>query len=153
MKKYLSLVSIMMLLCNAAISQKKFTKDSMDVVNRAKDFITAFNNFKWEDFRNFFAPDATMFHPQPPNSRRLIGRKEIEEIWVKVFPEFLDTGNKEVMSISPKEIHVQLYNETAILTFHLQGNTTLGRRSVVWNKQKGVWKIVHLHASTHTVSN
>jgi ketosteroid isomerase-like protein len=152
MRKHLNLIFILLVFFIGANAQKSFIRDSTDVVNRAKDFISAFNNFKWEKFRNFFADDATMFHPQPENAR-LIGRKEVEATWLKIFPEFIDTANKKVMDITPKEILVQLYNETAIITFHLQGNTSLGRRSIVWVKQKGVWKIVHLHASTLPVNN
>ena len=147
MKKLLFILFVGLLLFKPAISQKQ-SRDSMNVLNRANEFIYAFNNFQWENFRNFFADDAVMFHPQPENARRVSGRNEVEATWIKIFPEFIDTTNKETLNISPKDIHIQMYRKTAIVSFHLPGNKTLGRRSMVWVKQKHGWKIVHLHAST-----
>ena len=146
MRKYL-IIAILLIAYSFGFCQKHFVRDSTDVMTRANAFVSAFNHFKWEEFRNFFSDDASMFHPQAENKERITGKNEIEARWLKIFPQFADTANKQVMKITASGIHVQIYDKTAIVSFHLPGDTNFGRRSIVWVKQKGVWKIVHLHAS------
>lgn len=123
-------------------------KDSIAVLKAAENFVTAFNQFKWEAFRSSFTNDATMFHPVWEQGKRRAGRQEIEATWIEVFPEFIDSTNTATLNISPKDLHIQLYGNTAIVTFHLgDGITRLSRRTLVMVKQKNEWKIAHLHAS------
>jgi ketosteroid isomerase-like protein len=123
--------------------------DSIQVKQAAERFVKAFNTFDWLTFKSCFTDDASMFHPTWEQARRRQGRKEIEATWLEVFPEFVDSTNKERLSIAPRDLHVQLYGDAAVLTFHLgEGVTQLSRRSLFMVKQKGVWKIAHLHASS-----
>jgi ketosteroid isomerase-like protein len=131
--------------CKSAVAN---TGDSLDIIRAANEFVTAFNNFNWQQFRNSFTDDATIFYPVWEKAKRVSGRKEIEAAWTGLFPEFLDPQNKEKLSISPKHIQVQQYGKTAILSFHLgNGETLVARRTLVMVKQKKSWKIAHLHAS------
>ena len=122
--------------------------DSLEVVNAMQKFLHAFNNLEWETFRNSFAKDATIFYPVWEEAKRRSGKNEIEETWIKLFPEFTDPLNTFKLSITPKDLFIQLYYKTAIVTFHLgEGNNSLYRRTIVFVKEKEDWKIVHLHAS------
>jgi ketosteroid isomerase-like protein len=124
-------------------------KDSLAVLNAANNFVTAFNNFDWPTFRASFTDDATIFYPFWDQARRIRGRQEFEAAWLKIFPEFADKNNTKKLQISPKDIHIQMYGNTAILSFHLgDGVTALSRRTLVMLKQSGSWKIAHLHASS-----
>ena len=38
-------------------------KDSLAVLKAAGNFVTAFNNFNWEEFRGSFTDDASIFYP------------------------------------------------------------------------------------------
>ena len=130
-------------------SLKAQNKDSITVMKTVNNFVTAFNNFNWTIFRKSFADDATMFHPFWNQARRIKGRQEIESAWLRIFPEFGDTNTTRKLQISPKDINIQLYRKTAIVTFHLgDGVNTLSRRTLVMVKKKQIWKIVHLHASS-----
>ncbi len=145
-KARLSLI-ILSLLIN--FSLKAQNKDSIDVIKSVNNFVTAFNKFNWAAFRESFTDDATIFHPFWNQARRIQGRREIESAWVTIFPEFEDTNNTRKLQISPKDINIQLYKKTAIVTFHLgDGIKALSRRTLVMIKEKGNWKIVHLHASS-----
>ena len=65
-----------------------------------------------------------------------------------MFPEFRENPNKDSLTISPKNMLVQLYGNTAIMSFHLgEPAGDQWRRTIVWVKQHGKWKIAHLHAS------
>jgi ketosteroid isomerase-like protein len=123
-------------------------EDSVSVMNAVTTFVTAFNNFDWPTFRSSFTDDATVFHPTWSQARRLEGRAEIESVWLAVFPEFTDPNNKEKLQIDPRNVHLQIYENTAIITFHLgDGVNSLSRRTLVMVKKESAWKIIHLHAS------
>jgi hypothetical protein len=48
----------------------------------------------------------------------------------------------------PKDLLIQMLGaNAAIVTFHLEGENILRRRTFVLQKIKGKWLIVHLHAS------
>jgi len=138
---------ILCLLINFSLKAQK--KDSLAVMKFATNFVTAFNNFNWTAFRESFTDDATIFYPFWNQARRIKGRQEIESAWLTIFPEFGDTNTTRKLQISPKDINIQLYRKTAIVTFHLgDGVNTLSRRTLVIVKKKHIWKIVHLHASS-----
>ena len=138
---------ILSLLIN--LSVKAQNKDSIAVIKSVNNFVTAFNNFNWAAFRESFTDDATIFYPFWNQARRIQGRQEIETAWLTIFPEFGDTNNTRKLQISPKDIDIQLYRQTAIVTFHLgDGVKMLSRRTLVIIKEKGNWKIAHLHASS-----
>lgn len=138
---------ILCLLINFSLKAQK--KDSLAVMKFATNFVTAFNNFNWTAFRESFSDDATIFYPFWNQARRIKGRQEIESAWLTIFPEFGDLNTTRKLQISPKDINIQLYRKTAIVTFHLgDGVNNLSRRTLVMVKKKHIWKIVHLHASS-----
>jgi hypothetical protein len=56
------------------------------------------------------------------------------------------------MDINPQDMKIQLFDDVAIATFHLDDRAGfLNRRTVVLNKTRTGWKIVHLHASEVSV--
>ena len=122
--------------------------DSLAVIKTVDKFIQNFNVLRWEGFRSSFTEDATIFFPDWEEASRKRGIKEIEEIWLGIFPEFKDSTNTIQLSIKPRDVLVQLYDSTAIVTFHLgTGEKRLARRTLVMVKVKKTWKIVHMHAS------
>lgn len=146
MRSLLSAFTVALLLYSTAATAQ--TNDSLAVLKAAENFVAAFNQFKWEAFRSSFTKDATMFHPVWEQGKRRVGKQEIEATWIEVFPEFIDSSNTATLKISPKDLHIQIYGNTAIVTFHLgDGITRLSRRTLVMVKQKNDWKIAHLHAS------
>ncbi len=95
------------------------SRDSIAVMKSATNFVTAFNNFNWNTFRESFADAATIFYPFWNQAKRVKCRQEIETNWLTIFPEFADTTNTRKLQISPKDINIQLSRQTAIVTFHL----------------------------------
>lgn len=141
-------LAFLILLLLRSVGSMATDSDSVSVMKAVTTFVGAFNSFNWETFRSSFADDATMFHPTWDHARRVKGRGEIEAAWLDIFPEFKDPKNMKRLEIDPKDINLQLYGETAIVTFHLgNGTEFLSRRTVVMVKKKREWKIVHIHAS------
>lgn len=127
----------------------KANPDSPAVQKAADDWIVAFNNLEWENFRNSFSDDATVFFPFIQAPRRATGRAEVEAL----FKQFFDALRKRkpappYQNIQPKDVHIQMLDkDAAIFTFHLPGDEFFNRRTLVFQKQKGKWLIAHLHAS------
>ncbi|MGI8836148.1 MAG: YybH family protein [Pyrinomonadaceae bacterium] len=122
--------------------------DSLAVQKAAEEFIKAFNNLEWGKFRNSFSDDVTVFFPFNQDPRRANGRAEVETSFKSGFDELRKRKpNPPYLNIQPKDVQIQMLKDTAILTFHLPGEDTFGRRTLVFQKQKGKWLIVHLHAS------
>jgi ketosteroid isomerase-like protein len=125
--------------------------DSLAVKRAAAAFIEAFNNLDWERFRHSFSDDATTFFPSRSDEspRRANGRDEIEARFKLGFDEIRKSKpNPPYLNIEPKDLKIQMLRDGAIVTFHLGGDDSVGRRTVVFQKQKGKWFIVHLHASS-----
>ena len=124
--------------------------DSLAVQRAAAAFIEAFNNLDWERFRYSFSDDATTFFPSRSGEspRRANGRDEIEARFKPGFDEIRKSKpNPPYLNIEPKDLKIQMLRDGAIVTFHLDGDDSVGRRTVVFQKRKGKWLIVHLHAS------
>ena len=112
-------------------------------------FLQSFNALQWEPFRKSFADDATIFFPEWEQASRRVGRQEIEKTWLELFPEFKDSTSTLKLGITPRDIRIQLFDQTAVVTFHLgNGEKYLSRRTLVMVKRKKEWRIAHLHAST-----
>ena len=123
-------------------------QDSLAVIRTTEKFVKAFTSFDWLTFKNSFSDDATIFFPFWEQGKRKAGRQEVEAAWAEIFPEFIDTSKKFDLKIEPKNVLLQLYDKTAIVTFHLGDDDYLSRRTIVYVKKGSDWKIVHLHASS-----
>jgi hypothetical protein len=53
------------------------------------------------------------------------------------------------MDIQPRDLLVQMVGmDVAVVTFHLHDRpNVLNRRTIVWQRTKSGWKIIHIHAS------
>lgn len=108
-------------------------------------FVSAFNALDRTRFDALFAEDVTLFFPSSPFPVRRIEGKQPTLEW---FGRFFDSLRKRGASpgIQPQDLKVQDYGDVAIATFHLGGDESVGRRTVVLRRQLGQWAIAHLHA-------
>lgn len=122
--------------------------DSVTVRKSVDNFVQAFNALSWEPFRNSFTHDATIFFPDWEHASRRTGINEIENTWLQLFPEFKDKANTLKLNIDPKDILIQVFGNSAIVTFHLgNGEKYIARRTLIMVNENNTWKIAHLHAS------
>jgi len=124
-----------------------------DVREALSHFIRAFDDLDWEQFRQAFDDNATVFYPRAM-PERASGRAEYEQGFKAVFQQI--RGSKKsapYTDIQPRELKIQRFGDVAIATFHLDDRAgLLNRRTIVLNKTERGWKIVHLHASEVSVS-
>ena len=128
-------------------------KDSQKEVKQAfESFIRAFNNLEWDAFRNTFADDITIFNPDIPEASglgRLDGRQQVEASFKSVFAATLQQASgPPYLHIVPKNVRVQIYGDSAIVTFQFERDGfSFGRRTMVFHRESAGWRIVHIHAS------
>jgi ketosteroid isomerase-like protein len=120
-------------------------------------FIAAFSSVDWEPFHASFSEDITFFFPFLHGRwvpYRAEGRKAVEAVFEPFFKRLRDEdGDAAHISIVPKDVRIQMLNDVAIVTFHLEDERGLGRRTIVLQRQGGSWLIVHVHASIVEMDN
>jgi ketosteroid isomerase-like protein len=86
---------------------------------------------------------------------RANGRDEFEKTFKIVFEQIRNGRSAPpFMDIRPLDMKIQMFEDTAIVTFHLDDRVGfLNRRTIVLHKTGAGWKIVHLHASEVAVSS
>ncbi|THF84976.1 DUF4440 domain-containing protein [Deinococcus sp. KSM4-11] len=129
------------------------TTPAVDPLLAALDrFLAAFAALDMPAFRRCFAPDATMFHPDSPETgsrARVDGRVQIARSFGPVF----DAARRAVagppyVTVEARDVRVQRLGSAAVVTFIFDRPArSVGRRTVVFEERAGVWLIVHLHAS------
>lgn len=130
-----------------AQATNKTSADSIAISKTLDNLVDALSHLKLEKLTEQFTEDATAFFP--PSSKRMQranNRKEIE-ITFGGFFENLKKQNITHLEIHPVDIKIQVLHETAVASFHLNDPELFGRRTIVLQKTKGRWLIVHLHAS------
>ena len=125
-------------------------RDSAEVAGALHGFLTAFENLDWETFRTAFAESATVFHPAPNRPERVTGRAAIDSTFRLVFADVRAhaAGGPPYHDLTPVDLRIQpLAPGVVLATFQLHNAERLGRRTVVFRRERGEWRIVHLHAS------
>ena len=118
----------------------------------AADFISAFNALDETRFDGFWTEDATLFFPglvPGVGGGRIAGKADV----LKTFHAFFAAvrkakGAPPYLNIRPQRLAVQAYGDTAIVTFELDGENAVGRRTLVMRRAAGRWRIAHMHASS-----
>ena len=122
------------------------------------DFIHDFENLDLERLRTYFDDDATVF-PRSIMSRSGASDIELTSYFREDGPgpdssmrryarELERRGDgPPYMRLQPRDVKIQAFQDSAVVTFHLLEDGRLGRRTFVFARRDGVWKIVHLHAS------
>lgn len=123
--------------------------DRAEVLAAAESFLSAFSNLEWDRFYSSFAPSATVFLPF-----REPWRKEDREEAAAFFQSLFDQVRAAAEGppsgkIVPEDLRIEMLGDAAVVTFHLPGAGSVGRRTLVFGRDapEGPWRIVHLHAS------
>ena len=149
------LISLALLLVFPVNAISQSSPHSSDLNIALARFVTAFDNLDWDAFRLSFEDDATVFYPRAIPARAH-GRPEFEHSFKTVFEQIRGgRTSPPYMDIQPKDLLVQDVGDSiAIVTFHLTDRPGfLNRRTMVWHRTHGVWRIAHLHASEVAIAS
>lgn len=121
-----------------------------EIETTLRAFLHHFENLEWEPFIASFSDDACVFHPTAKTPQSFCGRDEVRAKWQEVFAG-IRAGAKSgppFMHLDPQALHVVILGpDAALATFELRNEERVARRSVVFVRAGGAWKIVHVHAS------
>jgi uncharacterized protein (TIGR02246 family) len=148
MKRALLVCVLFLLVITAFARPVEKPSEDAEVRRTLQEFLTAFENLDMDRFMTFFANDASVFYPRG-TAQRVYGREAIQRYFAAVFEEIRgQQTHPPYMHVDPKDLKIQVMGDTAVITFHLDDRPgTLNRRTIIMHRTKGVWKIVHLHAS------
>ncbi len=126
--------------------------DESDVRKALSGFVEAFNNLDWETFRSCLAADATLFNPEIPEASslaRVDGKAAVEASFGAVFATTRQqAAGPPYLHIVPRNVLVQMLPGAAVVTFEFDRERgSFGRRTMVFRKEPGGWRIIHIHAS------
>jgi ketosteroid isomerase-like protein len=133
-----------------ATSGHTLSADVADVHTALTRFLVAFENLDWGAFRECFDDQATVFFPSPEPGERAEGRAAYEARFRHVFDEIRRTepSGPPFQTLEPQDLRIEVLGPNgALVTFHLRNAERLARRTVVFRKADGRWRIFHLHAS------
>jgi ketosteroid isomerase-like protein len=122
-----------------------------DIRDALARFIAAFENLDWAKFRPCFSNHATIFHPAPPNIKRIDSREEFDKAWLEVFERIKRNSGRTsppFMKLEPADVRIErLSLDVSLVTFHLFDGNITSRRTLVFQNENSSWKIAHIHAS------
>ena len=113
-------------------------------------FLRAFENLDWDAFRASFDDDATAFFPTPEPPQRFEGRISVDAQFRQVFSAIRAAapGGPPFHRLVPENLRIEAIGaDAAIATFHLRNELRIARRTIVFKRTAGGWRIAHLHAS------
>jgi len=127
------------------------TADTQSPSGTLHAFLEAFERCDLPLMESFFAPDATHFDRFPPGAQDATAYMRGHGMppgMRDICSKMISSGGKPPYHrVDPKDLLIEIFSETALCTFHLTGDHSLGRRTVLLNKRGLEWKIVHIHAS------
>lgn len=148
------MIVAVVVLCTAHIvpleAQSNTPNDVKAVTAAAEHFLEVFQNLDWEPFRALWVAEPTVFFPFDDTPQRVAGKEAVEARWKPFFDSRRTPDRKPpYMQIRPQQLLVQVFGDTGIVTFNLgQTPGPMGRRTLIFVRESGQWKLAHLHAST-----
>ena len=128
-----------------------FADDGDDVKSAVQAFYGALNNGDAAVYAKFTIPGHTQF---PRTGGLFTSRTNTTEELTKELQGMFDAGLK--FDVQVRHLDVKNHGNTAVATYYTTGPVTYPdgtvlkgtfRASLVWLKQAGQWKIIHMHIS------
>ena len=149
-------IAVLAMYVSTASAGQDSQASSDPALAKAQAFVAALNNADLDALVETFAEDATIFLPFSSDPARVTGKERIRGAFDPFLQRVRASGEgPPYLRISPADVHVQHFDGTAVVTFHLgqfpaptdKEPSTFSRRTVVLRQIGGEWLIVHLHAS------
>ena len=149
MKRLICMLTI--LVAGIFLTGTTFADDVDDVKSTVQAFYDALNNGDAAGYVEFIIPG----HPHFPRTGGLLtSTTSTTEEMRKELQEMFDAGLK--FDVQVRHLDVKNHGNTAVATYYTTGPVTYPdgtvlkgtfRASLVWLKQAGQWKIIHMHIS------
>lgn len=119
------------------------------LVQAAEHFLRVFDNLDWEAFNATWATSPSVFFPFRDTPERVEGQ-DVAVRFRRFFDEVKATRpGPPYLRLQPQAFRVEVRGEAGLVTFTLgRPPGDVGRRTLLFVREAGLWKLAHLHAST-----
>jgi ketosteroid isomerase-like protein len=132
------------------VAQPQTGKEEDLAVATVRTFVRANEQSDLDLIMSTFDEGATLFNPVGDRPYRLSGKAQIRQAFSEVF-----SRRSGPITITPRDVSVQMFGEMAIVTAHLRevppqpirDPISFARRTFVLRRVGDQWLIVHHHAS------
>jgi len=121
---------------------------AQDVCDFFESYLKVFNARDWQAFTATLDDEITVFFDEPGPAERIEGRASVESLFRPLFPRGAATSQGPPFQMHPEDVAVRSLEGLAVISFHLRGENTVSRRTLVLTKQAGGWRVTHIHASS-----
>ena len=149
-----ALLTICLLLCTGCSTSGEplpyidSSATNEDVTTASENFLTAFDNMDWDPFIATWSTSSTVFFPASEVPGLVVGRADVERHFKDLFDEIRTSmPGPPYLNLQPEQLTVQQFSDSAVVTFMLGKGARPARRTLVFVKEGGKWKLAHLHAS------
>ncbi len=124
-------------------------RDSLAVAHTAVVFLAALDSLQWAPFAAALSDSVEVFWPRADTPGRLYGRSAVETRFRAFFEQIRAARpGPPYLHLRIQALAVRMLGTVGLVTFELTDiPDTLGRRTLVFQQERGAWKLVHLHAS------
>ena len=132
----------------AAAAAARYGTDRAALVQAAEHFLKVFDNLDWEPFAATWSASPSVFFPFTDTPERVEG-PAVAARFQSFFKEMRAARpGPPYLRLNPQELRAEVVGSTGLVTFMLgRSPGGVGRRTLVFVREGGQWKLAHLHAS------
>jgi ketosteroid isomerase-like protein len=107
-------------------------------------FLGALNALDIERINACFTEDVTAFVPTV-RADRVSGKAAV----AKIFRDYVDATKRTATrtNIVPEDTLIEVSGDIAVVSFNVRNTASVARRTFVFRREGGAWRISHFHAS------
>ena len=118
------------------------------LVSAAEHFLRVFDNLEFEPFEAAWSSSRSVFFPFRDTPERVEGAA-VGERFRQFFAEVRSTRpGPPYLHLEPRELRAEVMGDAGLVTFMLgRAPGEVSRRTAFFVRERGAWKLRHLHAS------
>lgn len=118
------------------------------LVAAAEHFLRVFDNLEFEPFEAAWSSSRSVFFPFRDTPERVEGAA-VGERFRSFFAEVRSTRpGPPFLHLQPRELRVEVVGDAGLVTFMLgRAPGDVSRRTLLFVRERGAWKLRHMHAS------
>ena len=122
--------------------------DQAALVSAAEHFLRVFDNLEFEPFEAAWSSSRSVFFPFRDTPERVEGAA-VGERFRQFFAEVRSTRpGPPYLHLEPRELRAEVIGDAGLVTFMLgRAPGEVSRRTAFFLRERGEWKLRHLHAS------
>lgn len=122
--------------------------DQAALVSAAEHFLRVFDNLEFEPFEAAWSSSRSVFFPFRDTPERVEGAA-VGERFRQFFADVRSTRpGPPYLHLEPRELRAEVIGDAGLVTFMLgRAPGEVSRRTAFFVRERGAWKLRHLHAS------